>query len=86
VEEDLNLRALLGAGIKALTIVGITWDRQVTRVLETIPEDNLTMVTDSIAYLRVKGFRVFLGAEHFVDGYRDNPEHALQTAAAAGSA
>ena len=85
-EEDLNLRALLEAGTKVVTVVGKSWDRQVTRVLETTPEENLSMITDSVSYLRAKGLRVFFDAEHFFDGYRDNPEYALQTVVAAAKA
>jgi 2-isopropylmalate synthase len=86
VEEDHNVRALLEAGPKAVTVVGKAWDGQVTRVLETTPEENLNMIRDSIGYVRAKGLRVFFDAEHFFDGYRDNPEYALQTVAVAATA
>ncbi len=62
VEEDLNLQALLEAKTKVVTIVGKAWDKQVTRVLETTLEENLSMITDSISYLRAKGLRVFFDA------------------------
>jgi 2-isopropylmalate synthase len=86
VEEDLNLQALLQAKTKVVTIVGKAWDKQVTRVLETTPEENLGMITDSVSYLKAKGLRVFFDAEHFFDGYGDNPEYALQVVAAAAKA
>jgi len=88
VEEDLNLQALLEAKTKVVTIVGKAWDKQVTRVLETTLEENLSMITDSISYLRAKGLRVFFDAEHFFDGYKDDTKYALQvvtTAAKAGA-
>ena len=69
-----------------VTIVGKAWDKQVTRVLETTLEENLSMVADSISYLRAKGLRVFFDAEHFFDGYKDNPEYALQVVTAAAKA
>jgi 2-isopropylmalate synthase len=87
-EKDLNLQALLQAKARVATIVGKAWDKQVTRVLETTLEENLSMITDSISYLRAQGLRVFFDAEHFFDGYKDNPEYALQvvvTAAKAGA-
>jgi len=87
-EKDLNLQALLQAKTRVATIVGKAWDKQVTRVLETTLEENLSMVADSITYLKAKGLRVFFDAEHFFDGYKDNPEYALQvvvTAAKAGA-
>jgi 2-isopropylmalate synthase len=86
--KDLNLQALLQAKTRVATIVGKAWDKQVTRVLETTLEENLSMITDSISYLRTKGLRVFFDAEHFFDGYKDNPEYALQvvvTAAKVGA-
>ena len=60
VEEDTNLQALLHAKTKVVTIVGKAWDQQVTRVLETTLEESLSMITDSVSYLRAKGRRVFL--------------------------
>jgi len=85
-EKDLNLQALLEAKTKLVTIVGKAWDKQVTRVLETTLEENLSMITDSISYLEAKGLRVFFDAEHFFDGYKDNPEYALQVVVAAAKA
>jgi 2-isopropylmalate synthase len=85
-EEDPNLRALLEARTKVVTVVGKAWDRQVTRVLETTLEENLSMIGESIRYLRAKGHRVLFDAEHFFDGYRDSPEYALQAVIAAAKA
>ncbi len=83
---DANLKALVEAGTPVATIVGKSWDGQVTRVLETSLEENLAMISDSVAFLKSKGIRVFFDAEHFFDGYRANPEYALETAAAAEKA
>jgi 2-isopropylmalate synthase len=85
-EEDLNLQALLKAKTKVVTIMGKAWDKQVIRVLETTLDENLNMITDSINYLGAKGLRVFFDAEHFFDGYRDNPEYALQVVRVAAEA
>jgi 2-isopropylmalate synthase len=85
-EKDSNLQALLEARTKVATVVGKAWDKQVTRVLETTLEENLSMIRDSISYLKAKGLRVFFDAEHFFDGYRDNPEYAVQVVMAAAEA
>jgi len=85
-EEDLNLQALLKAKTKVVTIVGKAWDKHVTRVLETTLEENISMIIDSIGYLKAKGLKVFFDAEHFFDGYKDNPEYALQVVVAAAKA
>jgi len=86
VEQDPNIQALIQAKTKVVTIVGKAWDQQVTRVLETTLEESLSMITDSISHLRTKGLRVFFDAEHFFDGYKNNPEYALQVIAAAANA
>ncbi len=86
VEEDANLKALLEAKTKVVTIVGKGWDKQVTQVLETTLEENLNMVTDSIGYLRANGLRVFFDAEHFFDGYKGNPKYALEVVTHAAKA
>ena len=63
-------------------------DRHVELALRTTLEENLAMVRDTVAHLRAEGRRVFLDAEHFFDGYRDNRDYALEvlrTAAEAGA-
>ncbi len=86
VEEDANLKALLESNVEVATIVGKSWDRQVTQVLQTTLEENLNMITDSITYLKANGLRVFFDAEHFFDGHRGNPEYALETVVCAAKA
>ncbi len=83
VEQDPNLKALLDAGTSVVTLVGKSWDLHVTSVLETTLEENLSMITDSVAYFNGQGRRVFFDAEHFFDGYRSNPDYAKQTILAA---
>jgi 2-isopropylmalate synthase len=87
-ETDTCLKALLDAQTPVVTIVGKTWDFHVTHVLGTTLEENLRMITDSVAYCKSQGREVFYDAEHFFDGYRANPEYALRTlqAAAEGGA
>jgi len=83
VEDDANIRALLDCDAAVLTLVGKSWDLHVTRVLETSLEENLAMISDSVAYLRTQGRRVFYDAEHFFDGFKATPDYALQTVKAA---
>jgi hypothetical protein len=54
------------------------FDRHVDLALKTSLEENLAMVRDSVAHLRSEGQRVFLDAEHFLDGYRANRDYALE--------
>jgi 2-isopropylmalate synthase len=85
-EEDDNLTMLVGAGVKIATIVGKSSDLQVTRVLKTTLEENLAMIADSVRYLKSKGMVVFLDAEHYFDGYRNDAKYALKTLGAAVAA
>jgi 2-isopropylmalate synthase len=86
--EDQNIAALLEAKTETITIFGKSWDFHVHDALKTTLEENLTMIQDSIAYLKSMDREVFFDAEHFFDGYKANPDYALQTlqAAAKGGA
>ena len=88
-EDDNNLTMLVETGVRVATIVGKSSELQVTQVLGTTLEENLSMIADSVRYLRDNGMTVFLDAEHFFDGFKANPDYALRTlvvAAEAGAA
>jgi 2-isopropylmalate synthase len=82
-EDDENLKALLAARTAMCTLVGKTWALHVTEVLRTTRDDNLAIIEDSVRFLRAQGRRVAYDAEHFFDGYRDDPAYALATLQAA---
>jgi 2-isopropylmalate synthase len=84
--EDTCLRALLDAQAPVVTIVGKTWELHVREVLGTTLDENLRMIADSVAYCRSQGREVIYDAEHFFDGYRANPDYALETLRAAEAA
>lgn len=81
--EDAQLKTLLDADTPVLTLVGKTWTLHVTEILRTTLEENLAMIDDSIRFVTSQGREVVYDAEHFFDGYRANPDYALQTLAAA---
>ncbi len=81
--EDAQLKTLLDAETPVLTLVGKTWTLHVTEILRTTLEENLAMIEDSIRFVTSQGREVVYDAEHFFDGYRANPDYALQTLAAA---
>src|SRR4051794_35387455 len=84
--EDTCIKALLEAQTPIVTIVGKTWDMHVREVLNTTLEENLRMIADSVAFCKEAGREVFYDAEHFFDGFKRNPEYALQTLRAAQDA
>ena len=79
VQKDATLQALLSAETQTITIFGKSWTFQVTDALGISLARNLELISDSIQYLRSKGRRVFYDAEHFFDGFKANPEYALET-------
>ncbi|UCG23951.1 MAG: citramalate synthase [Chloroflexota bacterium] len=83
---DPNLQALLDSDTPAVALVGKSWDLHVRDVLETDLEENLAMISDSVAYLKSHGKEVIYDAEHFFDGYKANPEYALLTLKVAAEA
>jgi len=85
-DEDKALKAIIEAGTDVVTIVGKCSANQVALVLETTLEENIEMVVSTINYLRECGKIVFLDAEHFFDGWKDNREYALRVLLAAAGA
>jgi 2-isopropylmalate synthase len=81
--KDANLQALLKAETRAITIFGKSWDLHVRDVLRVSLDDNLKLIEESVAFLKRRGRRVVYDAEHFFDGYKDNPAYALKTVQAA---
>lgn len=84
--EDQNLAAILKADVRTAVIVGKSWRLHVERVLGASLEENLEMIADSVEYLRSHGLRVIFDAEHFFDGYKEDPEYALRVLGAAEGA
>ncbi len=76
-ENDPNLAALLEAETSVITIFGKSWDLHATTALGISLERNLELIANSIGYLNERVDEVIFDAEHFFDGYRNNPEYAL---------
>jgi 2-isopropylmalate synthase len=87
-EEDAALRVLAESWTPVSTIVGKTWGLHLEKVVKVDRDENLAMIAESVAFLVAGGKRVIYDAEHFFDGYRDDPAYAiecLRTAHAAGA-
>jgi 2-isopropylmalate synthase len=85
-ETDPNLQALVAAETPVVTIFGKSWLLHVREVLGATPEENLVMVADSVAFALAAGREVIYDAEHYFDGYKDDPAYALATVRAARDA
>jgi len=77
-EKDENIRELLNAKTQVVTIVGKSWDVHVLEALGISLEENLTIIFSTIAFLKQHVPEVIFDAEHFFDGFKHNPEYALQ--------
>lgn len=77
-QEDPQLENLIKSGARVITIFGKSWDFHVTEALKTTLEENLQMVYDSVSFLKEHAEEVIFDAEHFFDGYKRNPEYALE--------
>ncbi|MFV1464742.1 MULTISPECIES: citramalate synthase [unclassified Phaeobacter] len=86
--NDDVLAAVLNADTAAVCLVGKSHDYHVTHALGIDLEENLDNIRASVAHLVAEGREALFDAEHFFDGYRDNPDYALaacRTALEAGA-
>ena len=86
--EDKALIKTINAGTDIVTIFGKSWLLHIEKIMKTTAEENIRIIFDSIKFLKDNGKTVFFDAEHFFDGYINNPEYALkvlQTAKGAGA-
>lgn len=86
VQDDQNIRHLIESKAGVVTIFGKTWDFHVREALRISLDANLGLIYDSISHLKKYVERVFFDAEHFFNGYKDNPGFALKCLLAAQDA
>jgi 2-isopropylmalate synthase len=79
VEEDFSLKKTLEAATDIITIFGKSWRLHVTDVLRTPLAENLKIIEESVRFLKRKNKEIIYDAEHFFDGFKDNPDYALET-------
>lgn len=82
-DNDPGLAAILNASADAACLVGKSWDFQVDVALGITLNENLELISDSIAAAHRKFGEAMFDAEHFFDGYKANPEFAFDCLKAA---
>ena len=82
-DQDANIQALINSQAPVITIFGKSWDLHVESIMENTKAENLAMIKESVAYLITHNREVLYDAEHFFDGYKANPNYALNTLEAA---
>jgi 2-isopropylmalate synthase len=83
VDNDDNVQSMLLADTPVIVIFGKSWDFHVTDILRTSLDENLRMISDTLAFFKARGKEVIYDAEHFFDGYKANREYALKSLQAA---
>jgi 2-isopropylmalate synthase len=85
-EDDEVLRQLVKANTEAVCIVAKASKVHVTEALRTTTDEAVAMAADSVRFLRDHDLRVFFDAEHFFDGFLDDPDFTLRILRAAEEA
>jgi 2-isopropylmalate synthase len=84
--DDELIRMLVDADTPVVTIFGKSWDFQVTHALKVELPENVEMIHDTVAFLKSRVGEVVYDAEHFFDGYKHNPDYAVECVKAAWDA
>lgn len=82
-EEDDNLNALIECKAPAVTLFGKSWDLHVLEIMNNTLPENLDMIRESVAFIVSHGREILYDAEHFFDGFKANPDYAVETLKAA---
>lgn len=77
-QQDGNVCVLADTDVEYVAIFGKSWDLHVTEIIGTTLKENLAMIYDTVKFLCNRGKKVIFDAEHFYDGYKANPEYALE--------
>ena len=83
VEDDKQVQALLDSQAPVITLVAKSDVWHVEQALKTTREENLAMISDTVAHLVSHGRRVFVDCEHFFDGYKHDADYGVQVIRAA---
>ncbi|MDP2646932.1 MAG: citramalate synthase [Desulfobacterales bacterium] len=81
--DDDNVRALINSKTPAVAVFGKSWDLHVEQVMGNTLAENLAMIRNTVTFLKENHREVIYDAEHFFDGYRENPAYAMETVKAA---
>ena len=86
VESDMNIQKLLKSETEVISIFGKTWKLHSKKSLGLSDQENEDLIYQSVLHLKEQGRKVVFDAEHFFDGYNDDPLFAMKMLKAAESA
>lgn len=75
--NDDVLAAVMNAGTASVCLVGKTHPFHVREALGISLDENVENIRASVAHLVAEGREALFDAEHFFDGYQDDPDYAL---------
>jgi 2-isopropylmalate synthase len=76
--KDQNLNIVINSNVSTICLVGKCWDFHLTNALKVSLQENLAMISDSISLIIERKKQAIFDAEHFFDGYKANPEFAME--------
>ncbi|MFN2306305.1 MAG: citramalate synthase [Paracoccaceae bacterium] len=82
-ENDDVLAAVMNANTPAVCLVGKAHSFHVETALGISKAENTANIRDSFAYVVAQGREALFDAEHFFDGYKADPDYALEAVHAA---
>ena len=82
-DNDPGISALLDSNASSICLVGKSWDFHVDVALGISNEENLENISESAKHFIKEKKEFMFDAEHFFDGYKNNPKYALSCIKAA---
>ncbi len=77
--NDPGLNNVLNSGVSSVCLVGKSWDFHVKNALKISLDENLDMISESIAFASKRVDEVLFDAEHFFDGFKNNSDYSLKS-------
>lgn len=82
-DHDPSLQSLIAAEVPSVAIFGKSSPFQVKEILRISPEHNLELIFETVQWLKARVDELVYDAEHFFDGYAEDPEYAIKCLQAA---
>ena len=82
-ENDPMLASLINSKSTSVCLFGKSWDFQVDVALGITNDENLENIKESAKHIVGSGKEFMFDAEHFFDGFKSNPDYALNCLKAA---
>jgi 2-isopropylmalate synthase len=77
--KDPCLRAMVEAGTPVCSVNGTAWKSLDLENRESVKAENLVSIKNSLLFLQSKDRELIFAAEHFFDGYKEDPAYALKS-------